>query len=104
MDYRTGHLGIGGASRSTAAFRFRGKLGRPFMRFALERAARLGLDGWIEADPDGSILVLAEGPGALLDAFEITCSLGPINASIDNWTREDMPPGVNARGFSERRC
>ena len=40
-----------------------------FRRYALELAQELGLAGWIRNEPDGSVLLLVQGPPRALEAF-----------------------------------
>lgn len=96
MDYSTGRLGEGGADLGAAEIRFSGRLGASFVGFAMARARRLSLAGSIE-DGDTSVLIAVQGPAALIDAFEITCSLGPIDARVDSWARTDLAPGAAPR-------
>jgi hypothetical protein len=103
MDFRTGDLGTGGAKERAVELRFRGSLGEPFVAFALRRAARLSLRGWIEAEAPDHVTVAAEGPEALVDAFEIACSLGPIDAFVQDWTCEERALGINSAVFERRR-
>lgn len=96
MDYSSGQLGEGGADLHAAEMRFTGRLGPSFVRFALTRGRRLSLRGSIR-DEDDTVVVEVEGPAALIDAFEITCSLGPIDSRIDSWTRADLAPETLGR-------
>lgn len=97
MDYYSGQLGDdSGSDVQAAEIRFTGRLGASFVRFALARARRLSLSGSVR-DEDDAIVVAVAGPAALIDAFEITCSLGPIDSRIDSWTRTDAVPGTPAR-------
>lgn len=102
MDYLTGDLGRGGAARCAVELRFHGRLGEPFLAFALKRANRLSLRGWIEETAPGAVTVAIEGPEALIDAFEIACSLGPIDADVESWTRRQAPAGINVPAFERR--
>lgn len=101
MEYFSGRLGLGGANERAAEICFEGELGLPFVNFVTARAKRLGLRGWIQ-EAGSSVLVLVEGPEALVDSFEITCSLGPIDARIERWVRSDRPVGLNDAGFEQR--
>jgi acylphosphatase len=95
MDYFSGKLGDdGGTEVEAAELRFTGRLGAPFVRFALARGRRLSLTGWVR-DEDDTVVIALQGPAALIDAFEITCSLGPIDARIDSWTRTDGVPAAS---------
>ncbi len=101
MDYESGEFGRGGQRICAVDLLFRGRLGEPFVAFALGRARRLSLTGWISPGPEG-VRVVAQGPQALVDAFEIVCSLGPIQADVREWSRTDLPPGLNLAGFERR--
>ena len=102
MDFVTGELGTGGSRECAAEFRFTGWLGETFVAFVMRRAERLSLRGWIEANGAGAVTVAAQGPEALVDAFEMACSLGPIEARVESWTREERATGVNSEGFGRR--
>ena len=94
MDYSTGSLGQGGAKEQAVEICFVGVLGQPFVEFARERARRLALQGRIEQLCD-TVVASLEGPEALIDAFEISCSLGPITCRIDSWSRTESSIGSN---------
>lgn len=102
MDYQTGNLGKGGARECAIELRFEGDLGEAFVSFAVARARRLSLRGWVEAREPGAVTVVAEGPEALVDAFEICCSLGPIDSRVEHWMRADRTIGLNSNGFERR--
>lgn len=102
MDYVTGDLGTGGARVCAVEFCFHGRLGEAFVAFAMARAQRLSLSGWIHADGTTQAIVVAEGPEALVDAFEISCSLGPVQARIDEWQRVGRRTGLNTKSFERR--
>lgn len=98
MDFESGNLGIGGNQHSAAGLVFRGSLGKPFVDFVFARASRLNLSGWVSGDGE-RIAVWVKGPTALIDAFEIACSLGPIDSTVVQWTRQEGPmPSVSASG------
>lgn len=63
--------------------RFRGRLDpEGFAAFARHRAARLDLRvNALEADASGANVALS-GPTALLEAFEMACSLGPLDCLV----------------------
>ncbi|WP_198174105.1 acylphosphatase [Mesorhizobium xinjiangense] len=102
MDYLTGDLGKGGAHKCAIELRFEGKLGEAFVAFAVARAQRLCLSGWVEVRGADAVTVVAEGPEALVDAFEISCSLGPIEAHVERWVRADRNIGLNLNTFKRR--
>jgi hypothetical protein len=74
---------------SEAVIRFRGRLvPASFAAFARHRAARLDLRLLsLTADAAGARAHLA-GPAALLDAFELACSLGPLDCIVQDTSRE----------------
>lgn len=61
-----------------------------FRASARDEARRLGLAGSVRNQPDGSVLISAEGPPAALDAFTAWCRHGPPRARVD---RLDVTPG-----------
>lgn len=89
MDYATGTLGIGGDQLQAVELSFSGDLGQDFIDFAQNRMHRLGLDGQVTSQGADVILAI-QGPEALIDALEITCSLGPIQSRIDFWSRRQL--------------
>jgi hypothetical protein len=72
-----------------AVIRFAGRLvPESFAAFARHRAARLDLRVLaLSADAEGARAHLA-GPPALLDAFEMACSLGPLDCLVLDIERE----------------
>lgn len=101
MDYESGEFGRGGEALCAVELTYHGRLGANFVEFALNRARRLSLDGWISSVPAG-VKVVAQGPLALVDAFEIVCSLGPIDSEVMGWDRRDIQAGLNHAGFVRR--
>lgn len=51
--------------------------------FARERAAGLGLDGWVRNRADGSVEVYAQGDPPALTAFQADLEVGPPGAVVD---------------------
>lgn len=98
MDYASGTLGQGGNIECTVALAFCGALGEAFVDFAVKRAARLSLRGWISQSED-MVEIRIKGPEALIDAFEIVCSLGPISCNVEEWTRQDCELTIEATEF-----
>jgi acylphosphatase len=58
-----------------------------FAEFARHRAARLSLDAAITALAPNRITVAVAGQPELLDAFEMACSLGPIDCLVEDVSR-----------------
>lgn len=65
-----------------------------FRWFAQREAFRLGLAGWVANRPEGSVVAVAEGPPAALDAFVAVLREGPPGA----WVREVEVRQEPARG------
>ena len=64
-------------------------------------ADRLGVVGWVRNEPDGSVLVEAEGPDGAVDALVAWCRTGPPGARV---TGVDVTPASpsGGRGFEVR--
>ena len=72
-----------------------------FRAWILERAAALGLDGWVRNRRDGSVEALFVGPPAALAAAVEACREGPPLAEVS--TVETAPADVEAGvGFVHR--
>ncbi len=55
-----------------------------FRHFTLTRARRLGVDGWVRNEPDGSVRIEAEGPEEALDELVNAVKEGPRAARVEN--------------------
>jgi len=53
-----------------------------FRAFAAREAHRLGVAGWVRNEPDGSVLVLAEGDDRAAEAFLAWLRHGPPSARV----------------------
>lgn len=73
-----------------------------YLDFVVERAHWLGIDGWVAANEDETVSLVAAGPEALVGALEMACTLGPLDAVIDD-VRSLGVPDVVPSGFSIRR-
>lgn len=62
-----------------------------------QEADRLGLKGWCRNEPDGSVLIIAEGSDEQLDQFEAWCNSGPEMARVDKLLKDE----VSAEGFAD---
>jgi acylphosphatase len=73
-----------------------------YLDFILERAGWLDISGWAAATDERSVTLVASGPEALVGALEMACTLGPLNALVDeiDATAESAPV---AAGFEIRR-
>ncbi|MVA22980.1 hypothetical protein V6582_24620 [Agrobacterium vitis] len=57
-----------------------------FLTFARHRAGRLDIDLDVEACSDSRVAVSVAGQDALVDMFEMACSLGPTDCIVrDVW-------------------
>lgn len=75
--------------------------GVSFRWYTEEQARRLGVAGWVRNEPDGSVLVHAEGDDAAVDALVAWCREGPPLARVrDVAVREAAP--IGATGFETR--
>ncbi len=52
--------------------------------FVLRHAARLGLDGWVANEEDGSVRVRAEGPADALHELLEALRAGPSGSRVDD--------------------
>jgi acylphosphatase len=69
--------------------------------WAVETARRLGVNGWVRNRRDGSVELLAVGPGDALDTLVLACRRGPSGAAVTSVERaEDATE--QAAGFHER--
>jgi len=71
--------------------------GVSFRWYAQEQARRLGVLGWVRNEPDGSVLLHAEGDDDAVDALVGWCREGPGMARVrDVAVREAAPAGATA--------
>ena len=73
-----------------------------YLGFVAERARWFGINGWIAADGQQSVTLVADGPEAMVGALEMACTLGPITAVIDSIERAEEPAAVES-GFKIRQ-
>lgn len=57
-----------------------------------ERAARLGVAGWVGNDPDGTVTAHFEGAPADVEALLDWCRTGPERARVDDVRVTDAEP------------
>ena len=88
---------IGSAVRVRITGRVQGVNFRGWTR---DEAARLGLDGWVRNEADGSVRALLAGPRAKLDAMIERLHEGPPSARVVNVVVEVADPDEVATGFS----
>ena len=53
-----------------------------FRALAQQKAAELGLSGWVRNNPDGSVEVVAEGVGDNVHSLVEWCHKGPRHATV----------------------
>ena len=71
--------------------------GVSFRWYTQEQARRLGVAGWVRNEPDGSVLVHAEGQDDDVDALVAWCHDGPGFARVqDVAVREAAPSGATS--------
>ncbi len=76
--------GDGAPPRDRLDATVRGRVqGVGYRYFALREAGRLGLDGWVANEQDGSVRVVAEGARVDLDALLARLEEGPPAGSVD---------------------
>jgi acylphosphatase len=73
-----------------------------FRYAVLSEAKSLGLTGFVENLPDGSVHVEAEGPPDLLDRLEDLLREGPRPAKVDQFASERLGASGEFDGFSWR--
>jgi acylphosphatase len=69
---------------------------------ARREAARLGLSGWVRNQPDGAVLLEAQGPAARVDALVAWCRQGPALAEVTGVEVEALPPVEGEHDFAVR--
>lgn len=73
--------------------------GVSFRWYAQEQARELGVVGWVRNEPDGSVLLHAEGEGEAVDALVTWCHEGPGMARVRDVAVHEAAP-VAATSFS----
>ena len=97
----SGPFGRGGEHPVAVMMAFYGMLGPAFVEFAIARANRLSLTGWIREEGN-RVLTHIEGPEALIGAFEMACCLGPLEADVQDWDSTEVVADPNLSGFDIR--
>jgi len=83
--------------RRAVAIRVTGRVQGVSFRWSTEQeATRLGLDGWVRNDPDGSVRAYAAGPRDAVDALVAWCHEGPPAARVAGVDATDVEPGERA--------
>ncbi len=75
--------------------------GVSFRWYAQEQARSLGVVGWVRNEPDGSVLLHAEGEDDAVDALVAWCHHGPGMARVaDVAVREAAAGGATSFGIT----
>jgi acylphosphatase len=71
--------------------------GVSFRWYTQEQARRLGVSGWVRNEPDGSVLLHAEGDDEAVDGLVAWCHQGPGLARVrDVAVRDAAPSGATS--------
>ncbi len=62
-----------------------------FRSFVYHRAVSLGIKGYVENEPDGSVTVIAEGRNESMELFESRILSGPVFSRVDSVQTTDVP-------------
>jgi acylphosphatase len=73
-----------------------------FRYFAAQRARRLGLQGWVRNERDGSVRLVAEGPREALDDLVRALNAGPPSARVEHVHTRRMEAAGEFEDFSTR--
>ncbi len=85
------------------AIEVRGKVQGVFFRAsAKEQADMLGIHGFVQNQPDGSVYAEVEGDEGQVEKFLAWCRTGPRRAHVERVTVEERDC-VGLRGFDVRR-
>jgi len=56
-----------------------------------EKADQLGVKGWVRNEPDGSVLIEAEGEESAINEFKQWCAIGPSAARVEKVSVQEVP-------------
>ena len=62
--------------------------------FVMREAHRLSLRGWVTNLPDGTVEVMADGPGTMLAELQRALARGPSTAQVSSVENLDVPHDV----------
>ncbi len=63
-----------------------------FRASARHQATRLGIAGWARNEPDGTVVIEAEGPPETVERFVDWCGAGPPEAEVEGVDVSPIPP------------
>lgn len=69
--------------------------------WTVEKATRLGLDGWVRNRSDGSVEAVFAGPKETVDAMVAACHRGPPSARVERVTAEPSTEAPSS-GFTQQ--
>ena len=91
------------SERCTVRVRIAGRVqGVSFRAWTRDEAERLGLDGWVRNEVDGSVTALLDGARANVDAMIERLHQGPPTAAVSSVTVEELDSAEVAAGFRIR--
>ncbi|MEE9333239.1 MAG: acylphosphatase [Granulosicoccaceae bacterium] len=61
-----------------------------FPKWIISRAERLNLSGWVKAHGEHLVEIFVTGDPILIDAMEVACSLGPIDAEVQSIDKQQQ--------------
>ncbi len=70
-----------------------------FVGWICHRARLLDLTGSVRAQGKTDMYIHVQGPQPLIDAMEMACSLGPINANVQRIEVHEISPNPRLKGF-----
>jgi acylphosphatase len=70
-----------------------------FRWFVLREAHRLDVRGWVSNLPDGSVEVVADGPGGSLEELRQALTRGPRGAQVSDVEKLDVPHDLVLSNF-----
>ena len=89
-------------TRSAARLIVEGRVqGVGYRWWAVEKARRLGLDGWVRNRTDGSVEILAIGESSVIERLAEVCREGPLGSSVRQ-LRIKASDDDGSTGFEQR--
>lgn len=73
-----------------------------FRHFTTQQARRLGVDGWVRNESDGSVRVVAEGAKDALEQFLDRMKAGPSTARVEDVKPQWSSASGDLSGFTVR--
>ncbi len=76
--------------------------GVSFRVFTMQEATRYKVTGWVRNEPDGSVLLEAQGESDAVDKLLAWCKVGPPGARVKTVDREPIDPIAAETSFRIR--